>query len=162
AEPLASTLLSPSPWPSPLGGKARIPWSRSLFPQRDALHQVSVPGTRPRARLRRFSSAFRTPSVRLGQLDGVGEARYASGNVRRRRSGLDLDANEISAGLSKRRRKLGRFDIERDTRHLEDLCPPRNEVETALSRFDAILHVCGDPEGNVVGACLRDRHGIVA
>src|SRR5690606_6767955 len=101
------------------------------------------------------------PLLRHGELDPLGEARNAPGNVRWRRSRLDLHANEVSPRLSKCGRQLRRFNIERHAGHLEDFRPPGNEVETALSRYVEILHASRDAEGHVIGACLGNRHGVM-
>ena len=57
---------------------------------------------------------------------------------------------------------LGRLDVEGDAGRLEDLRPPGDQLVAPRAGLVAVLEVRRRAEGDVVGAVLRQRHGVVA
>jgi hypothetical protein len=88
-----------------------------------------------------------------------------------RRSCAQRDSSVAESKARGRRRSRRRLyqsrcvlfglDVKGDTGTSKS-APPRNEIEAALARTLAILHVRGNAEGDVVGAALAQHHGVVA
>ncbi len=85
-------------------------------------------------------------------------ARASSGACR----AVATHGDEVGPRAGKRYRLLGGVDVEGDARHLEYLAPPRDQLEPARGGGGAIFDVRRYAEGDVVGAVLGERHGVIA
>lgn len=70
--------------------------------------------------------------------------------------------DEVGAGGGKAGGVFRCFDIASDAGDFKNFRPPGDQLEAAVAGRVTVFDVGGDAEGDVVGAFLTDRHGVVA